>query len=102
VLCRLSVPIVIMSDRNYPALEKLALERGAADFIDKARDSAVIATRLLRLLPHNRTAPKLVSSNDTVEYGRLTLRPGMKRAYWIDIDVNLTMAEIQGRIAVGV
>jgi two-component system response regulator ChvI len=92
---RLNGPIVIMSDRNYPVLEKWALERGAADFIDKARGSGVLAARLRRLVTQNRTAPKSVPSKETVTYGRLTLRPATNRAYWDDVDVNLTMAEFK-------
>jgi two-component system response regulator ChvI len=92
---RLSMPVVILSNRNYPVLERLALERGAADFIGKALASAVLAARLRRVADQGRTVPNLASSEETVRCGRLTLRRRTSRACWDDSDIGLTMAEFR-------
>lgn len=87
-------PAVFLTNRNSPTHERLALERGAADFIDKARGTSVLVTRLQMIVKQSRTVPP-PTPEDTNSCGRLTLRPTIGRAYWDGIDVCLTMAEFK-------
>ena len=87
-------PVVFLTGRSSPTHERLALQRGAADFVDKARGTQILAARL-RLITRQRQAVPNASSEDNFHCGRLTLRPRMSRAYWNDIDVCLTVAEFK-------
>src|SRR5262249_26784314 len=74
--------------------ERLALQRGAADFVDKARGTAILAARLRMIANQRRIGPG-TASDDIFHCGRLTLRAGSCRAYWHDIDVGLTISEFK-------
>jgi len=87
-------PVVILSGRNSPTHERLALQRGAADFVDKARGSEVLAARL-RLVATRRSHTSQLSSEDVFHCGRLVLRSRISRAYWDDVDVALTVTEFR-------
>jgi two-component system response regulator ChvI len=85
-------PVVILTERNSPTHECLALRRGASDFVDKARGSAVLAARL-RLIGSRRSTNEL--SDEVLHCGRLVLRPATSRAFWDDLDVGLTLTEFK-------
>jgi two-component system response regulator ChvI len=87
-------PIIILSGRNSPTHERLALHRGAADFVDKARGTAVLAARL-RLIANRRPFASQLSSEDVFQCGRLILRSRISRAFWDDVDVCLTVTEFR-------
>ncbi len=72
--------------------EMLAFDRGALDFIDKARGVPIIVQRLRLLVDPARRRPK-VRAEENVRYGRLTLRPSVSRALWDGQDVDLTLTE---------
>lgn len=91
----LHIPVVFMSGHDNPVYEKLALERGAADFVGKSRSTAVIAARLRRAAKQRSTGLSGSSSSDAMEFGRLVLRPGTNRAYWDGVDVELTTGEFR-------
>ena len=74
--------------------EALALQRGAADFMDKARGVEVLVSRLKRLVkaaPRART-PKL---EEELVCGKLVLRSAVSRALWREKDVGLTVGEFK-------
>jgi two-component system response regulator ChvI len=87
-------PVVFLTSRNSPTHEKLALERGAADFVDKARGIPILVERLRRSARQRRTIPN-PATEDLIHCGRLTFRPRISRAYWDEIDVCLTLAEFK-------
>jgi len=87
-------PVVFLTARNSPTHERLALRRGAADFVDKARGSAILAARL-RLITTRRPFAGEVSPESVFQCGRLILRPRISRAYWDDVDVCLTVTEFK-------
>jgi two-component system, OmpR family, response regulator ChvI len=87
-------PVVVLSGRNSPTHERLALDRGAADFVDKARGSAVLAVRL-RLVADRQSAAVQRSIEIVFHCGRLALRSSVSRACWDDIDVCLTVTEFK-------
>jgi two-component system response regulator ChvI len=90
----IALPVVFLTGRSQPAYEKLALEGGAVDFVDKARGVPILAQRL-RLIAGPTKKPDAPRLGDTVQCGRLTLKPAMSRAFWNDRDVELTVSEFK-------
>jgi two-component system response regulator ChvI len=87
-------PVVFVTAQNSPAHERIALQQGAADFVDKARGTAVLAARLRRIANQGGTGFN-VASDDIFHCGRLTLRPMSHQAYWDGVDVGLTVSEFK-------
>ena len=94
----IAVPVVFLTGRTQPAYEKLAFDRGALDFVDKARGVAILANRL-RLIANSvkNTAkrPSEPEQDDSFHCGRLLLKPRVSRAFWDDVDVGLTLTEFK-------
>ena len=90
----IALPVVFLTGRSQPAYEKLALEGGAVDFVDKARGVPILAQRL-RLIAGSTKKPGMPRLGDTIRCGRLLLRPAMSRALWNDRDVDLTVSEFK-------
>jgi two-component system response regulator ChvI len=87
-------PVVFLTGRSNPVFEKLALRRGAADFVDKSRDTAILAARL-RLAAARTQGRPIANGAGTFHCGRLTLRTGTSRAYWDQVDASLTVSEFK-------
>ena len=83
-----TLPVVFLTGHGSVGYELQALAQGASDFIDKMRDVEVVARRLRRVveIATVETELGLVS-------GKLVLKPSVNRAYWADVDVNLTVTE---------
>jgi two-component system response regulator ChvI len=89
----IGLPVVFLTGRNSPTHERLAFGRGAVDFIDKARGTIILATRL-RLVVNNAKQPhRLKSMPNVLNHGKLTLKLGISRAFWDGVDVELTLTE---------
>jgi two-component system response regulator ChvI len=86
------LPVVFLTGRNSPTHESLAFGRGAVDFIDKARGTSILATRL-RLVASRMRASEQRDSEPTLALGKLVLKLGVSRAYWDGKDVELTLTE---------
>jgi len=87
-----SLPIVFLTGRALTEYESLAFDRGAIDFIDKARGVDVLVKRLRRAIEAARPIARLPIEKSIVR-GRLELRSNISRAYWNQIDVGLTIGE---------
>jgi two-component system response regulator ChvI len=89
-------PVVFLTGRNSSVHESLALQRGAADFVDKSRDVAILTVRL-RLAASRRRDVSTGSQDqeETFQCGRLALRPRASRAHWDRVDVGLTVNEFK-------
>ncbi len=90
----ITLPVVFLTGRSQPVYEKLALDRGALDFVDKARGIPILAQRL-RLIAEaakKSTDPELEAN---FHCGRLMLKPGVSRAFWDEADINLTITEFK-------
>jgi two-component system response regulator ChvI len=85
------LPIVFLTGRSTPNLEGLALDGGALDFVDKSRGMPILAKRIRLIVDALRKPTAPVS--ETIQSGGLLLRPDVKRAYWKDVDVGLTLTE---------
>jgi two-component system response regulator ChvI len=86
------LPVVFLTGRSTPNHESLAFDRGALDFVDKARGVEILAKRL-RLIVESPKRPRELEVEEMLHCGRLLLKPRVSRALWDDIDVNLTLTE---------
>jgi two-component system response regulator ChvI len=90
----IALPVVFLTGRSQPAYEKLAFDRGALDFVDKARGVPILAQRL-RLIAESTKKPAEPEFEGNFHCGRLMLKPGVSRAFWDDCDINLTLTEFK-------
>lgn len=86
------LPVVFLTGRATPANENLAFDKGALDFVDKARGVPILAKRL-RLIIESSKRPQQFAAEEILQRGRLVLKPRVSRAYWNNVDVNLTVTE---------
>ncbi|MGH6975910.1 MAG: response regulator transcription factor, partial [Stellaceae bacterium] len=85
-------PVVFLSGMPATAYESAALDRGALDFVDKARGVPILAKRIRLILDSRRRAGE-TPAKSALACGKLTLRPELNRAFWDNRDVNLTVTE---------
>jgi two-component system response regulator ChvI len=90
----IALPVVFLTGRSQPAHEKLAFDRGALDFVDKARGVPILAHRL-RLIADSVKKPSEPDLVDNFHCGRLILKPRVSRAFWDDADIDLTLTEFK-------
>jgi two-component system response regulator ChvI len=88
----IQIPVLFLTGLPATTYENAALEQGALDFVDKARGVEILAKRV-RLIVEAGKRPAELSAEETIERGRLLLRPRVSRAYWDNVDVNLTVTE---------
>lgn len=90
----IELPVVFLTGMPAAAAEYAALDRGAVDFVDKARGTAILAKRL-RLIVQSHGGTMSPTETDSVQCGPLTLRADVRRAYWDSKDVDLTLTEFK-------
>jgi two-component system, OmpR family, response regulator ChvI len=74
------------------AFEKMAFDQGAVDFIAKSRDRQVLVRRLRSVVELARPRAKTdLPVQERLACGKLLL--GSSRAYWNQVDVDLTLGE---------
>ncbi|MBS0521728.1 MAG: response regulator transcription factor [Proteobacteria bacterium] len=88
----IQLPVVFLTGRTSPSHENLAFDRGALDFVDKGRGVPILAKRL-RLIVESTKRPHELAVDETLHCGRLMLKPRVSRAFWDDVDVDLTLTE---------
>lgn len=86
------IPVIILTALSGTTYEMDALDRGALDFIDKTRGVPVLAKRA-RLIAEAAKHPADIPTEEFIEHGALLLRPRLSRAFWRDVDVELTVTE---------
>jgi len=87
-----NVPVVLLTSEASPAQECLALDNGAVDVIREWQGSEVLGRRLKSVVrASNRTEHP--QSGGPMICGELLLRPDVARAYWKDVDLDLTFGE---------
>lgn len=87
------LPVIFLTGQSSPAHENLAFDRGALDFVDKARGVPILARRIRLLIGPSKRPADEAEIEDAVQCGRLMLKPRISRAFWDDKDVNLTLTE---------
>ncbi len=88
----IQLPVVFLTGRSTTGHESLAFDRGALDFVDKSRGMEILAKRL-RLIFESSKRPPVLEVDEVLHCGRLLLKPRISRAFWDDVDVNLTLTE---------
>jgi two-component system, OmpR family, response regulator ChvI len=86
------LPVVFLTGRSTATHENLAFDRGALDFVDKSRGVEILAKRL-RVIFESVKRPRELEVEEFMHCGRLLLKPRISRAYWSEVDVNLTLTE---------
>jgi two-component system response regulator ChvI len=90
----IGLPIVFLTGYSLVERELQALDRGAVDFVDKARGVEVVAHRLRLIIEGQRQLPAAPASAPEVEHhGELALHRGTARALWRQRDAGLTITE---------
>ena len=92
------LPVVFLTGYAVAERELLALDRGAVDFIDKARGTEVLAHRLRLIIEGQRQAPAVPAPTpgepaQVEHHGELALHRQTARTLWRQHDVGLTMTE---------
>jgi two-component system, OmpR family, response regulator ChvI len=85
----LTLPVILLAGQALPAHESLAFDRGASDFICKARGVEVLIRRLRNVVK----AGDQPQSDKAMICGKLVLKLESSRAYWNGVDVGLTHGE---------
>jgi two-component system response regulator ChvI len=88
----INVPVVFMTARPLAIDEAMAFDRGAVDFVDKCRGVAILVHRLR--LAAQAKGLELVGES-SYRCGRLVLQHHVSRAFWDDVDVDLTVGEFR-------
>jgi two-component system response regulator ChvI len=88
----IQIPVIFLTGISATAYETAALDRGALDFVDKARGIPILARRV-RLIVESGKQPPEVPKEEVIQCGKLSLRAKVSRAYWNDVDVDLTVTE---------
>jgi two-component system, OmpR family, response regulator ChvI len=87
----IQTPVIFLTGMPTTTYESTALDRGAIDFVDKARGIPILARRVRRAVHIAGQAAE--SPEGDLRCGKLLLRPGVCRAYWKGQDVELTFTE---------
>ena len=88
----IELPVVLLTGYAMVERELQALDRGAADFVDKARGAEVLAHRL-RVIIESQRVLTVGMTPETERHGDLTLHPSTARTLWQQRDVGLTITE---------
>lgn len=96
----LTTPAVFFTGLPATDYESVALDSGAADFVDKSRGVEILARRIRLIIESGKNA-ETGAIEEEVRVGRLRLRPQVCRAYWDANDVNLTVTEFRIVMALG-
>ena len=88
----IGLPVVFLTGYSLVERELQALDRGAIDFVDKARGIEVLAHRLRVILEGQRQIPA-AAMPEVERHGELALYPSTARALWRQRDVGLTITE---------
>lgn len=88
----IDLPVIFLTGYSAAERELQALDRGAVDFVDKARGTEVLARRLRVIIEGRRHAPP-PAAPPVERHGALALHQATARALWRERDVGLTITE---------
>jgi two-component system, OmpR family, response regulator ChvI len=86
-----AAPVIFLTGMPAVTYEGTALDRGAADFVDKSRGIDILAKRVHHAIQVAGRAAEAPEGD--LHCGLLLLRPAENRAYWNGQDVELTVTE---------
>ncbi len=92
---RIETPVIFLTVLSDEIYEEAALKWGAVDFIDKSRRLSIILQRLKLITEGAKPSGTGEGGADApiARHGHLELRQQIKRAYWNDQQVDLTLTE---------
>ena len=89
----IDLPVVVLTGRGTATGEMLALDwRALDDVVDKAGGVAILVRRLGPVATFRQTQAR---HDKDLRCGRLLLKPCVGRAFWDDVDVDLTLGEFK-------
>lgn len=88
-----TLPVIFLTGRALTSNEMLAFDRGAVDFIDKARGIPVLVRRLRSIITSSRHTPPL--EEKFVDVGCLRLKLQASRVLWKGHDLAFTLGEFK-------
>ena len=88
-----ALPVVFLTGYSLAERELQALDRGAVDFVDKARGTEVLAHRLRLIIEGQRQLSATPPPPQIDHHGELALHRQTARTLWRQQDVGLTMTE---------
>src|SRR6476646_8189946 len=89
----IQLPVVFLTGRSSHIHENLAFDRGALDFVDKSRGVPILAKRI-RVIVESSKRPPALEVDEILNCGRLMMKPRVSRAFWDEVDVNMTLTEL--------
>ena len=91
----IGLPVVFLTGYSFVERELRALDRGAVDFVDKARGTEVLARRLRVIIEAQRVLVPAAGTTtlEAERHGDIALHPATARALWRQLDVHLTITE---------
>jgi two-component system response regulator ChvI len=89
----IKLPVVFLTGRYSVENESQAFERGARDFVDKARGVEVLVRRLRRIIEAPISGGDAQRRHRVVVMGKLALYRAVSRAAWDGVDLKLTAGE---------
>ena len=91
---RIEIPVIFLTVLSDEIYEEAALKWGAVDFIDKSRRLSIILQRLKLITEGPKAGTDAIGREQTVvRHGPLELRCDIRRAFWGDNQVDLTLTE---------
>lgn len=91
---RIETPVIFLTVLSDEIYEEAALKWGAVDFIDKSRRLSIILQRLKLITAGAKPMPgDSTSESSVLRDGLLELRLDIKRAFWNDEQIDLTLTE---------
>lgn len=91
----IDLPVIFLTVLGDQIYEESALAGGAVDFIEKSRSFSIVQRRIDLILSGLRTSrdKQNAKSRNLVVRNHLKLDDSVRRAFWKDIDVGLTLTE---------
>lgn len=86
----ITTPVIFFTGKPATIHERVALDSGAIDFVDKARGLPILARRIRRIVESLPPAP---GGDAEICCGPLSLFPDQNRSQWRGQDVGLTVTE---------
>lgn len=93
---RIETPVVFLTVLSDEIYEEAALKWGAVDFIDKSRRLSIILQRLKLITEGSKpigTGDEASANPSMIRHGPLELRNDIKRAFWDEHQIDLTLTE---------
>jgi two-component system response regulator ChvI len=95
---KVETPVVFLTVLSDQIYEEAGLLGGAVDFIEKSRGFSILARRMELILNGSKGSEKPANGQPqpvTVTHGHVRLHRDVNRAFWKDVQIDLTLTEFQ-------